>query len=235
MNKTKQAIQRAAASSNKKSAAVITHRSFRLSKSAAKSPQGRSNIGFFLAVGVLFLIAGGLIGYQPFMRYWEGHGKPTAPAPAPARTAAVEAATQTNRVIAGKPTRIVIPSLGIDIQITDGIYYTKSQTWTLTNDKAQYAVMTSQPNNQSGNTFIYGHNRPQVFSRLSKLGVGQIVQVYTTGNHVFTYRYRSYYETNPNDDTLFTYQGPPILTLQTCSGIWYQNRYLMTLDLVGVA
>ena len=94
--------------------------------------------------------------------------------------------------------------------------------------------MTAPSNNQSGNTFIYGHNRPAVFAKLSKLQIGETVKVYTDNNHTFTYKFRSAYETSPNDASLFEYDGAPILTLQTCSGLWDQNRYLMTFDLVGV-
>jgi hypothetical protein len=35
----------------------------------------------------------------------------------------------------------------------------------------------------------------------------------------------------PTDATLFEYKGKPILTIQTCSGVWYQNRQLFTFDL----
>ncbi len=202
---------------------------------AATKPGQGSSIKFFLKLGILFLLAGGLLAYHPLMRrIQEQNTLATAPAPAPVRTPEVEAATKTSEKIEGKPTRMVIPSLDIDLSIADGIYHSQSQTWTLSNDKAHYALMTAQPNNQAGNTFIYGHNRPAVFARLSKLAVGQTVTIYTDTNRVFTYRYRSAYETNPNDSSVFSYQGPPILTLQTCSGLWYQNRYLMTFDLIGV-
>lgn len=189
---------------------------------------------FYLTIGLLFLVAGGLLAYQPLMRHWdEGKLKTTAPAPAPERTPEIEANTKINQMIQGKPVRLVVASLNIDVKVADGVYNSKSQTWTLSKDKAHYALMTPEPNNQEGNTFIYGHNRPEVFARLSKLAVGQDAVIYTDNNHVFTYRFRSAYETNPNDDSLFAYKGAPILTLQTCSGLWYQNRFLMTFDLVG--
>lgn len=187
-----------------------------------------------LTVGSFFILAGLLLAYQPIMDNWRLHHQGPA-AQAPNRDPQLLTATKSESTITGKPVRIVIPAVNIDVQIDDGIYYPKSKTWSLSLTKAEYALMTPMPNNQAGNTFIYGHNRREVFNRLPKLSVGQIAMVYTDNNHVFTYQYRSHYETNPNDDTLFGYKGAPILTLQTCTGLWYQNRNLMTFDLIKVS
>lgn len=189
---------------------------------------------FILTVGALFIFAGLLLAYQPLLDYWHLHHQGPA-AQAPVRDSQLIADTRANDLIQGKPIRIVIPAVNIDVQIADGIYNKSSKTWSLSLDKAQYALMTPEPNNQAGNTFIYGHNRKEVFNRLPKLPIGQEAYIYTDNNHVFTYRYRSHYETTPYDDTLFNYKGAPILTLQTCTGIWYQNRNLMTFDLVKVS
>jgi LPXTG-site transpeptidase (sortase) family protein len=97
---------------------------------------------------------------------------------------------------------------------------------------AQYATVTVQPNNKEGNTFIYAHNRVGVFHTLSRINVGDTVIITTDNGHTLTYKFRTSYETNPNDTSLFSYKGAPILTLQTCSGVWYQNRQLFTFDLV---
>jgi len=171
---------------------------------------------------------------QQLLDYWGLHSGGPAGQPV-ARTSQLLANTKAAVVIQGKPVRIVIPAVNIDVQIDNGIYYPKSKTWSLSLTKAEYALMTPEPNNQGGNTFIYGHNRREVFNRLPQLPVGQYVYVYTDNNHIFTYQYRSHYETNPNDNSLFSYKGAPILTLQTCTGLWYQNRDLMTFDLVKVA
>lgn len=138
-------------------------------------------------------------------------------------------------LVSGKPVRIVIKRLKIDLQIVDGYYNTTDQSWTLTSDKAQFATNTPISNNKSGNTFIYGHNNNAVFSKLIELRSGDTVKVYTDNNFVFTYTYRSSVETSPTDDSLFKYEGPAILTLQTCSGLWYQNRQLFTFDFVRVS
>lgn len=135
----------------------------------------------------------------------------------------------------GKPISISLPSIAADLTVKDGVYNATSKTWSLSNDAAHYALMTPLANNMSGNTFIYGHNRKEVFAKLSTIRVGDRAYIKTDNGYTFVYRFRVAVETNPYDDSLFKYQGPPILTLQTCSGIWYQNRQLFTFDLVEVS
>ncbi|MCW1908795.1 MAG: sortase [Candidatus Saccharibacteria bacterium] len=229
MTRTKQqSVNRKAAASKR----AATKPAKKASTAVAPRKQ-RLNFGF--KVGALFILAAALLAYQPLMRRWQEKSTlASAPAPAPEITPEVQAATKVQDRISGKPVRLVIPSLNVDLQIADGIYNAKDQTWTLSKDKAHYALMTPEANNQEGNTFIYGHNRREVFASLSKLNVGETVTVHTENGHQFTYAFRSAHETSPTDDSLFSYQGAPILTLQTCSGLWYQNRYLMTFDLVEV-
>lgn len=137
-------------------------------------------------------------------------------------------------LIQGKPVRLQIPSLNIDLAVADGVYNAQNKTWTLSKDKAHYALITPLANNQQGNTFIYGHNRKQVFGSLAKIKPGAEIILHTDNGHIFTYVFRTSYETSPKDDTLFKYTGSPILTVQTCSGAWYQNRQLFSFDLEKV-
>jgi LPXTG-site transpeptidase (sortase) family protein len=188
-----------------------------------------------IILATLFIAAGAFVGYDPFMRYWHNR----YPNNAPNFISVVEAKpvpdTTTITKLQGKPVRISIPSLKIDLPVIDGFYNADKQTWTLTNNKAQYATITPEANNQEGNTFIYGHNRRDVFASLHKIKVGDQAIIHTENGHQFTYTFRSSLETNPYDDSLFYYEGAPILTLQTCSGIWQQNRQLFTFDLTGAA
>ena len=91
-----------------------------------------------------------------------------------------------------------------------------------------YAVNTPLANNREGNTFIYGHNRKDVFRKLSGVKAGDEAVITTDNGHTFVYRFKAAYETNPNDATVFQYQGPSILTVQTCSGMRFENRQLFT-------
>jgi LPXTG-site transpeptidase (sortase) family protein len=186
-------------------------------------------LGFF--TGIILLTGGIVLFFMPLFIRSANAGEVAQPAPVPAQVAPKP---QGPDIIQGEPTRIVIPSVNIDIPVTDGYYNAAAKVWTLTLDKAQYAVMTPQPNNKSGNTFIYGHNRAQVFNRLPRIQAGAIATIYTDNGHVFTYTFRDSRTTDPSDASLFEYEGAPILTLQTCTGLLYQNRQLFTFDLTGV-
>lgn len=154
----------------------------------------------------------------------------------PASIAPVDGQTTTTGTVveAGKPIRLVIPSVKIDIQVADGLYNQKTGEWTLSKDKAHYATITPFANNIEGNTFIYGHNRRSVFAPLLNIKPGEQAFIYTDNNKMFTYTLRDSKDVEPTDASLFAYQGKPILTLQTCSGTWYQNRSLFTFEFVSV-
>ncbi len=187
----------------------------------------------WLIGGLLLIGVGMILAIDPVTQLWRSHHVAhvgTSPFGVVASTASALPAQAS--YFSGEPTRIRIPSLNIDLSVVDGYYNKTTKAWTLTKDKVQYATITPQPNNKSGNTFMYGHNRPGVFNTLNKIKVGDEAIVTTANGHTFTYKFRTAYETNPNDDSLFQYQGAPILTVQTCSGVWYQNRQLFTFDLV---
>lgn len=185
-------------------------------------------------LSLLFIAALALLGNSYILRFFtKDSPKQTFGAAVTAETAAFTPQTEVPTV-QGKPVSINIPSLNLTVAITDGIYYEKSRTWSLSNTQAHYALMTPPVNNKNGNTFIYGHNRKGVFNTLSKMQLGDRAIVTTDNGHKFVYQLKQTLETDPYDDSLFRYQGPPILTLQTCSGRWYQNRQLFTFDLVEV-
>ncbi len=182
---------------------------------------------FYLLIGIFFMLASGLFMFDPVMKAIRNNkinGHVQAMQTQEAKPAIV---------IAGMPTRIYIPSLDIDLPVIKGYYDASNLSWTLSNDSAQYATSTPQPNNVGGNTFIYAHNLPKLFDDLHKIKSGDIVIV-QTDNHKFYYKFRNAYETTPYDTSLLSYKGAPILTLQTCSGLWYQNRQLFTFDFVRV-
>jgi LPXTG-site transpeptidase (sortase) family protein len=133
--------------------------------------------------------------------------------------------------LTGKPVRLQIPSLDINLEVIDGVYSEQTHQWTLTTDKAQFATITAPANNEKGNTYIYGHYRPEVFARLHKISESAVARVETDNGLYFTYTYRSVAETTPNDvSSLLPHEGSPTLSIQTCSGTWFQNRQIYTFD-----
>lgn len=188
----------------------------------------RMNIRFRVTIGSLFILAGLLLGYDPIFHYLSQHTMK-----AEAFSGSSYQVAETPR-IQGEPTRIAIPSLTIDLQIEKGYYNPNQLNWTLSKTKASYAVMTPQPNNKGGNTFIYGHDTKEVFSKLSGITQGAQAIVYTDNGYRFTYQLVRVNVVKPTMTGFLNYQGPPIMTVQTCSGLWYENRSLFTFNLVEV-
>jgi len=137
--------------------------------------------------------------------------------------------------IEGQPVELLIPSLNMDLPVIPGYYNSQSKIWTLTLSEVQYATITPPPNNLEGDTFLYGHYRQAVFARLHTIPVNAQAIVKTANNHTFYYQLTSIRTTNPGDDSVFTYKGAPILTIQTCTGLFFQNRQFFTFALQKVA
>jgi sortase (surface protein transpeptidase) len=136
-------------------------------------------------------------------------------------------ATSTKSVISGHPGAISFPSVRINnVPVVDGYYNAKTEDWTLGLHTAQWGVMTPEPNDLGGNTYIYGHYRPEVFAYLHAIKAGAQAIITTDNGYTFFYTFESSVNVSPTDTSLFNYQGPPILTVQTCSGTWFQNRQL---------
>lgn len=181
-----------------------------------------------------------LIGGGALFLYREGQSAIVTP---PAQAAQVQSqqakpVTQVTDtpVISGEPVALSIPSLDLNLAITPGVYNAKTRQWTLTTDKVQYAVMTPQPNNQAGNTFLYGHYRKGVFATLHNIAPNSKAVVTTANGKTFTYVLDTSRVVSPEDsDAVFNYQGAPILTIQTCTGAFFQNRQLFTFKLEGVS
>lgn len=131
----------------------------------------------------------------------------------------------------GVPVRMDIPSLSISLPIDPGYFNAQNSTWTLSLDKAHYATTTPEANNIEGNTFLYGHNRKGVFMTLSSIAPGSELIITTSNNLEFRYTFETTQTVKPSDGSVFNYQGPPIVTIQTCSGSFYQNRQMFFFSL----
>lgn len=180
----------------------------------------------FLFMIATVVILAGLAGFVPYVYFWNrdrvvhaNAGVVMVPERAPLPAPKPE-------LITGKPVRLVVPSLNIDLQVVDGLYSTETKKWTLSKDKVHYALPSIQPNNEQGNTFIYGHYRPEVLARLHKITSGAEVQIITDNGYSFSYTYRENQVVDPSNVDIFAYTGKPQLTIQTCTGAWMQNRQL---------
>jgi sortase (surface protein transpeptidase) len=142
--------------------------------------------------------------------------------------------SQIKRITSGKPIRVVIPSTGIDLPIDSGVYNPTDNSWSLSGYHAQFATISSLANDNNGMTFIYGHNNKYVFGPIKQIVPGALAQIYTDNNHIFSYIYENTNVFKPDDTTIFDYSGPSILTIQTCSGAWSEQRQMYTFEFVRV-
>ncbi len=141
--------------------------------------------------------------------------------------------------ISGKPVRIVIDTAAIDLPVDDGVYDSATQSWSLSDTHAQFAVMTKPANNKAGTTFIYGHGTDAVFGKIGSNPppVGTATNIYTDNGHVFTYTLTNVKDYDPNDTSIFkdVASGPPQLIVQTCTGIFSEWRTMFTFTFDKVA
>lgn len=153
----------------------------------------------------------------------------------PAVPAAPPAPQSEEEVVRGKPVRLRIPRLGVDVAVADGVYHEATQTWTLSGDRAHYAVMTPQPSNLPGNTLVYGHNTRRVLAATDDIRAGDSLIVKTDNGHALTYTYTGDSLVDPSDtEFLRETPGAPTLTLLTCDGPLFEKRRLMSFALTEV-
>lgn len=136
------------------------------------------------------------------------------------------------KVISGKPIRIVIPDAGIDLPVDEGVYNPDDGSWTLSDQHAQFATMTSLANDHAGTTFIYGHGTDAVFGKIgtNHPPIGTTALIYTDNNRVFRYSLESIADFQPTDTSIFsnTASGPSRLIVQTCTGVFSEWRTMFT-------
>lgn len=140
----------------------------------------------------------------------------------------VQGETQVSRPITGTPSRVVVPSVGIDMVVRPGQYDVDAKTWTIDHHSAFHADVTVPVNNANGTTLIYGHAGWGIFGTLPEAGAGAEAYVYTIEGHRFTYTLESNRQVDPSDVSALTSTGPPRLVLQTCSGAFDAYRTLVT-------
>ena len=184
----------------------------------AASASRQQRLRFFLIHGGLYISAVRFMAYMGLTAFMPRPSlsatTTTVSRPAPSKP------SPTFTVLAGKPVRLVIAAAGIDLPIDEGYYDQTTDSWTLSDTHLQYAMMTMPANNHTGNTLIYGHGTDQVLGTLAKQPIppGSLAEVYTDNGQIFTYAFQSSRDYTPDDTSIFSYSGPPILTVQTCTG-----------------
>jgi sortase (surface protein transpeptidase) len=137
--------------------------------------------------------------------------------------------------VSGRPTRITIPSLGVDLAVINGYYHQQDGTWTLSKTKAQFATPSQLANNTSGTTFIYGHDTKAVFRALHSITKDAVAIVTTDNGYRFVYTFSDSVITSPlSIGEVTAASATPRLSLQTCYGATSADRQIFHLYLQRV-
>ena len=187
------------------------------------------------------LIVVGVIGVAPTLYFrWTNTGTASASPVLPASVVKeIDATAKTEpqqNLITGYPVSIFIPgprpALNMNVNIIPGYYDAATGAWTLTTTDAQFVTFSAQPNNITGNTYIYGHYRPNIFAYLHLITPGTIATITANNGYQFHYKYVYTYAVAPSQTAVLKTSKVPLLTVQTCSGDFFQNRqmYIFSYD-----
>lgn len=174
-------------------------------------------------IAALVLVAAGAGSAYELMRSNFGMRQNIAVAVPPVSTT-----EQVKPTISGEPVHIEFPGRNVSVDVVPGYYNAATGEWNVSKDKAHFATITALPNNKTGNTFIYGHNRWQVFTALLDSQVGDQALLTTANGHVFRYTLTAINDTNERDTSYLQPTEKPTLTVQTCSGVHYEYRRMLT-------
>jgi sortase (surface protein transpeptidase) len=149
-------------------------------------------------------------------------------------SASLELLAGNTQLVYGQPTRLVIPASNIDVPVNPGYYNSADASWTLSGYYAQFATVSTPANNVAGDTFIYGHNNDFVFGSLRHTtpAAGSEALVYTNNGHILDYSFTNSFSLAPDDTSVLNYSGPPVLTIQTCTGSVNEWRTMYRFDYV---
>ena len=140
------------------------------------------------------------------------------------------------KLIQGRPSRLLIPSVDIDLAIMDGSYDPVQKRWLVNGDKIHYVTNTPFANNKKGNTILYGHYYQWVLGKTDKLKRGDTLYIFTANDKVFKYKLIKSEIVQPNVTDVFKVNTEePVISLITCEGRFAQARRLMYFKFVEVA
>ncbi len=126
------------------------------------------------------------------------------------------------------PTEIVIPSLHLSLPVTASpITY---ETWEVSEIGASFGTQTILPG-LKGNTVIFAHARENLFASLPDINKGEYIHVFTNKDW-FVYQVYETKVVEPENITVLESQKARELTLFTCFGTNYSQRYIVKASMV---
>ena len=126
-----------------------------------------------------------------------------------------------------EPRQIIIPRLGIDLPVykTDIVF----DTWEVRLDGASFGEGSPFPGT-NGNTIIFSHALPNLFGNLPSIKPQDYVHLFTDTDW-FVYQVETVKTVDPTQTDVLNSRGKPELTLYTCVGPAYEQRFVVTAKL----
>jgi sortase A len=135
-----------------------------------------------------------------------------------------------NYVAAYWPNRVLMKNVQIDLPLTGSME--NQGAWEVSETGANFAINTAIPNGQSGNTVIFGHDRPNLFRNIHNLKAGDQIIVYGA-DKPYAYAVDSFKIVKPTDVSVMSQTKSATLTLITCDGWLSQDRFVVTAHYVN--
>lgn len=130
-------------------------------------------------------------------------------------------AVQEIKVQKPKPTSISIPSLSIDLPVTDAAI--KNGEWQVSSTGASHLETSANPG-EGGNIVIYGHNLLKIFGKLGNLKLGDKIYVTNENGEQTTYIAEEKKVVFPDEVESVLPTETEQLTVYTCTGFADSQR-----------
>lgn len=135
----------------------------------------------------------------------------------------------TNQVGPLSASSLKIPSLGIDLPISEGEM--KDNRWP-TSTKSLIHVSTTKLPGNPGNSIIYGHNWKSQLGDLDQIKVGDSIEIVLSDNSKKIFIVSQIAEVSSNQSDLLEDSIDTRLTLYTCSGFLDSKRLVVIATLI---
>lgn len=125
----------------------------------------------------------------------------------------------------GLPVRLQIPNVAIDLAVFPSEI--QGTTWETTPKGVSYLMTSPRPGGK-GNAIFYGHNWPSLLGHLSKVDVGDSINVFFKDGSASHYTVEFITIVRPEQTKILDNSADSRLTIYTCTGFLDQKRFVVT-------
>ena len=128
------------------------------------------------------------------------------------------------------PVRLEIPDLGVNLPVFPGTI--TDGKWETTKKGVSFLTSSALPGSH-GNSVFYGHNTPNLLSKLSRVKPGQEVVLTLQDGSRITYAVQFTATVTPNQTHVLDQTEDERLTIFICAGLFDQKRFVAVAVPIG--